>query len=83
MKEVDIKKKIKEIFRDIFPELKKEKFNFNKRQEEFNDWDSFSHMKLASKIEDEFNIELEIEKIIDIDSPNGFVKILIKKLNNK
>ncbi|MCG2701312.1 acyl carrier protein [Candidatus Parcubacteria bacterium] len=76
MKEADINQKIKEIFIDIFPELKKEKFNFNKRQEEFENWDSFSHMELVARIEEVFGITMDIVKIINSNSPKLFVDII-------
>lgn len=76
MKEVDIKKKVKEIFIDIFPELKKEKFNFNKRQDEFENWDSFTHMELVARIEEVFGITMDMVKIINSNSPRLFVGII-------
>ncbi|PIR13667.1 hypothetical protein COV49_01330 [Candidatus Falkowbacteria bacterium CG11_big_fil_rev_8_21_14_0_20_39_10] len=80
MKKEEIKKKVRDVFIEIFPEIKKVKFDFYKKQSEFENWDSFNHMMLVSKAEEEFRIKLKLEDIINIDSPAGFVSLVVKKL---
>ncbi len=77
-----INQKIKKIFKEVFPELKNTDFNLNKTQDQFEEWDSFSHMQLVSKIEQEFSISLEIEEVIEADSALKFIEIIKKKIIN-
>lgn len=76
MPENKIKEEVKNIFVESFPELRREKFNFNKKQSDFKDWDSFMHMKLISMMEEKFDVKLAMERTIDADSPMKFIEII-------
>ena len=76
MSENKIKEVVKKIFVEAFPELRREKFNFNKPQSDFRDWDSFMHMKLISSMEVALDVRLAIERTIDADSAAKFVEII-------
>ena len=78
----EIKQNIKKCFKEVFPEIKEDNFDFNKKQEDFENWDSFSHMELVSKIEENYNINLETEEVIELDSPQKFVDIVNEKTKN-
>lgn len=83
MKQDEIKDKVKAIFLELFSELKTGKFDFNKKQSDFRDWDSFGHMRLISMMEEKFKLGLAIEKTIDADSPKKFVKIIAETISNQ
>ena len=51
MEDSSPEKKIKEIFFKIFPEENDLTFKMDKKQLEFENWDSFAHLQLVSKIE--------------------------------
>lgn len=82
MGQSDIKRIIEAIFREAFSELSEETFDFHKDQEEFEDWDSFSHMALAEEIQKRFGIEIDIEEVIELDSPIKFCEFISHKINN-
>jgi len=80
MEDSQIKEILKRIFLETFQDLDKDNFNFNKKQEEFNNWDSFSTMGLISKVENSFNIRFELDEIVGLDSPQHFFEIIKQKL---
>lgn len=75
--------KVKSIFEENLQEFDYKKFEFDLKQDQFEGWDSFSHMALVSKVEEEFNINLEMDEIVELDSPRKFVQLINKKLNEK
>lgn len=81
MDKQEIRLGIEEVFKEIFPELKNEKFDPNKKQEAFENWDSFSHLTLTSKIEEKFMIDLEVDEVVEVDTPFGFFKLVEEKFN--
>ncbi len=75
-----LEKAIKEIFLKTFAsELGGRSFDFNRKQDKFQNWDSFSHMELVANIEKEFDINLEMEEIISVRSPRDFVNLVKRK----
>jgi len=80
MNKKEAKTRIQEIFIQTFPELKGETFSFTKKQGDILGWDSFAHMQLASSIEQAFGIELDMQGIIEADSPASFLALVEKKL---
>ena len=83
MSKDQIKAIVKKIFIELFPELRAGKFDFNKKQSDFKDWDSFMHMKLISTLEEKFGIALDMEKAMDADNPIKFVEIIAKQNSKK
>lgn len=76
----NIENSVKKIFIKIFSsELKDKAFDFKKTQNKFQNWDSFSHMELVSEIEKEFDVNLEMDEIISIRSPQDFVNLIKHK----
>ena len=78
-----VKEGVKKVFIELFPELRKGKFDFKKSQGDFKDWDSFMHMKLVSKLEEQFNLNLDIAEALDADSPLKFSKLISKNTKNE
>ncbi|HJW97199.1 MAG TPA: acyl carrier protein [archaeon] len=82
MEEKEIRDGVKKVFLEVFGgDL--ENFNFGKKQEDFENWDSLAHMQLVSGVETAFSVQLEMEEIVEIQTPEGFVKLVEKKLNHK
>ena len=70
---------LKHIFIDVFPDISEESFDFDKQQNDYENWDSFAHLRLISEIEEKFNIKLEIDDVVYIRSALGFLKIIKEK----
>ncbi len=75
----EVEQKIKEIFLNIFPELSFENYDPKKNQEEYQDWDSFSHMELVSGIENDLGVSLEMDEIVEVKNAQDFVDLVNKK----
>ena len=73
-----IDEKIKNIFLNIFPDENDESFTMEKKQSEFEDWDSFAHLQLVSAVEKEFGIRFDIDEVMNFTSPIDFVKYIDK-----
>ncbi len=75
------REKLKEIFMGIFNNIDKDKFDFNDNRSEFEDWDSLTHMQLISEVESAFNVNFEVDEIVDINKPEDLIILLRKKQN--
>ena len=64
MMEEDVKK----LFFEVFPILTENDFDWNKKQEEYPNWDSFAHLQLITMAEEKFNITLTLEEATTIKS---------------
>ena len=74
--------KLKSIFLDVFQaELSDSTFNWEKQQNDYENWDSFGHLRIISEIEEKFGIKLDIDDVIYITSASGFLKIIKDKIN--
>lgn len=74
-----IEQKIKEIFLTVFPDEDNSVLTMNKQQSEFENWDSFAHLRLVSEIEKQFDLRLDIDEVMSINSPNDFLNLVNKK----
>jgi len=70
------KEKYTKIFQDAF-NISKEKSTKLKYQS-IKGWDSVGHMQLMSALEDEFDIEMDVDDIIDFSSYSKGIEILKK-----
>ena len=75
----EIKGKIERIFKDAFPG---EEFRWDKKQEEFPQWDSLSHMELVGKMEETLGVRFEMDEIMGFNTPGDFLKVIFKKLES-
>lgn len=71
---------LKQIFIDIFPDIDESSFNWDKQQNEYENWDSFAHLRIISEIEEKFGIQLDIDDVIYINNASGFLKIIKDKI---
>ena len=74
-----IEQEIKEIFLTVFPDEDSSVLTMNKQQSEFENWDSFAHLRLVSEIEKQFDLRLDIDEVMNINSPNDFLNLVNKK----
>ena len=59
---------IKKIFFQVFPDLDESQFNWTKKQNEYENWDSFSHLHLITMIEENFKITTTDDDAINLHS---------------
>ncbi|BDQ31811.1 hypothetical protein [Nitrosopumilus zosterae] len=69
-----LKKMIKEIFFEIFPNLVEDDFAWGKKQNEYENWDSFAQLNLITFAEAKFNITFSLDESIEIKSANDLLK---------
>ena len=72
----DIESTVKNIFFEVFPNLSKSDFSWNKEQKDYEHWDSFAQLNLITFAETKFNISLTLEESIEIKSANDLLKIV-------
>ncbi len=79
MNEIEVLKKIKDIFMDVIGfdgDLKKELSPQNLKQ-----WDSLGHINILMAVQMEFNIEFDMEEIQKINSVGELVDAILGKNN--
>ena len=72
---------VKKVFLQIFPDLKRNSFNFAMDRSKFENWDSLSHMQLISEIENAFSLSFEMDEVVEISKPEDLVRLVEKKIN--
>ena len=82
MDKSQVDEQLKAIFLDVFQaELSDSTFDWEKQQNDYENWDSFGHLRIVSEIEEKFGIKLDIDDVIYITSASGFLKIIKDKIN--
>lgn len=74
---MDTKKHIKTILGELFNKAIEDDF----AQENEDDWDSFAHLDLVSKLEEDFKISLTPEEIGSMTSLPAIVAIINNKIS--
>ena len=54
-------------------------YDLTKKQQEYEKWDSFAHMDLVSEVESQFNISLNADEVVSIESAQDIMKIISSK----
>ena len=67
---------IKAIFLDTFPDMKEDEFDLDKKQEEYENWDSFAHLNLITMAESKFGINLSIDDATSIISARNLLDLI-------
>lgn len=65
---MDVENEVKKIFSEVFPMMSKEQFRWDKKQSEYENWDSFAHLHLITLTEERFGITLSMDESTSIDS---------------
>ena len=77
-----VKNGVKNIFLNVFPEINETEFNWDDTPTEYENWDSFAHLRLVSQIEKKFKIQLDLDDAINLNSASDFLKLTQKMLNS-
>ena len=67
---------IKKIFFQVFPDLDESQFNWTKKQNEYENWDSFSHLHLITMIEENFKITITDDDAINLHSAKDLLEFV-------
>ena len=59
---------IKKTFFQVFPDLEESEFDWKKKQNDYENWDSFSHLHLITMIEENFKITITDDDAINLHS---------------
>ena len=65
---MNIEKEVEKIFFEAFPTLKESQFDWNKKQKDYENWDSFAQLNLITLTESKFDINLTLDESISITS---------------
>lgn len=71
---MEVKKTIKDIFFQVFPNLSEGDFSWDKEQKDYAGWDSFAQLNLITLTEAKFNITFSLEESIDIKSASDLLR---------
>ncbi len=69
-----MEEKLKEIFIKVLGS-----YDSEKKQQEYERWDSFAHMEIVSEVENRFNIALNADEVVSIESAQDILKIISSK----
>jgi acyl carrier protein len=73
-----ISERLSRVFSNTFG-LETEKFSLQLAPEEVANWDSIGHMNMVMDLEKEFNMQFEVDEIMEMSSPQKIVDILKAK----
>lgn len=83
MADEDIQGRIRNIFTKVFDSVKPEDVIFDGKHEEFDEWDSLTHMNLVSALEEDFGISLSVDDISEMDTVMKVLQTVKKLLEKK
>lgn len=77
---MEIENEIKKIFLDVFVNLNDENFDWNAKQEDYSNWDSFAHLELMTDVEAKFNIKISPEDALSIRTALDLSKLVQSRI---
>ena len=77
----DVKNEVENIFLNVFQEINEAEFNWDDTPTDYENWDSFAHLRLVSQIEKKFGIQLDLDDAINLNSASDFLKLTQNMLN--
>ncbi len=72
----NIENEIKNIFFEVFPTLTEYEFNWEKKQNDYDNWDSFAQLNIITLIESMFNIIISDDESLSIKSAEDVVNLV-------
>jgi acyl carrier protein len=78
----EVLEKIIEIAKDVF-ENENVVLTENSRADDFEEWDSLTHLNLISDMEDEFKIHFTLDEISDLENLGELVTAVLQHLEEK
>jgi acyl carrier protein len=79
----EFEERIKNVFTSVFDTVKPEDVIFDGKHEEFDEWDSLTHMNLVSALEEEFGISLSVDDISEMDTVTRVLETVKRLLKQK
>ncbi len=83
MEDNEIKEKIKKIFAKVFDSVEEKDVIFDGKHEEFDEWDSLTHMNLISALEEEFGVSFSVDDISEMDRVTKVLETIKRLLKKK
>ncbi len=77
---MEVENEIKKIFFSVFANLKDENFDWNAKQEDYSNWDSFAHLELMTTTETKFNIKISPEDALSIRTALDLAKLVESRI---
>ena len=71
---------VKNIFFETFPLLTESEFNWEKTQNNYDDWDSFAQLNLITLAEAKFKITFSDDEITSINNAKTLLDIIKSKI---
>ena len=71
---------VKKIFFETFPLLTESDFDWEKTQNDYEDWDSFAQLNLITLTEAKFEITFSDDEITSINSAKALLDIIKSKI---
>jgi acyl carrier protein len=78
--ELNIKEEIKKIFFEVFGNINNDNFDWQMKQEDYINWDSFALLELITSTESKFNIKISPEDAISIQSAENLLNTVKSKI---
>ncbi len=82
MGEDEIPRRVRDVFTRVFESVRSEDVVFDGKHEEFDEWDSLTHMNLVSSLEEEFGISLSVDDISEMDTVTKVLQTVKRLLKN-
>ena len=73
-----INERLKKVILNVFPDLQLE-ITPSMSSSDIDDWDSMTHLNLVMQVQEEFNITMEFNDVISIESIGDLMEYLQKK----
>ena len=70
---------IKKTFFQVFPDLEESEFDWKKKQNDYENWDSFSQLNLITMLEEKFSISISDMDSISIRSAEAALNFVKNK----
>jgi acyl carrier protein len=75
----DILSKVREVFEDSF-KIDPQSVSMETTASDIPGWDSMGHLSLASKLEQAFNISLDVDDMMEMENVREIVRVIQAKL---
>ena len=73
---MNLEEEIKEIFFNTFPNMLHEDFEWERKQKDYDEWDSLAGLNLITLTESKFNISFTVDDAISIISAKDLLEFV-------
>jgi acyl carrier protein len=78
----DLLGRVQKVFNSTF-EVDPEKVTLHTLPGDITGWDSMGHVTLANNLEQEFNVNLDVDELMEMENVREIIRILAAKLSPK